>query len=1123
MEEQVIGYELKVKGTETTKKQIDGISSSLLGMFTQLDTLLKKMESTFGKDRLADLAQLTGKLNQLKTEQEKLGKGSKKDDTERAKRTKVQVESLEDLLKKLEALRKQEGTRGKQAQVINKILKAGYEDQEELLEQLTDDLANIKNEQRKVTQAVKDQQREYEKLDAATGSYRELNATLVQLRRQYKELGATQREAELGQDLLAQIAALDSELKELDAGMGQYQRNVGNYLSVWEGMPGVLGDAGQGIQGVNAAFKTLAANPIIAVLAVLVAGLTALFKLFQQTESGATLFAKASGALQGVMSGLVGIVDRLASFLGRLFKDPLGGLQDFGKALVQNIINRFTGLIKLVQATGQSLGNLVKGDFKALKESAQEAGEAITQIGTGLTPSDVARIKQGLNDLTQGVVQTTQAFAALAEQQRQVERANVELTRSAELLTTEEEKLNAIADDATRSFQEREQAAEAARVATERRAQVEIQLAQNTLGLLNQELALRRRNGEDTLELEKERAGALQGVLQAERDLLLSQLDNEKVRRELTQDRLERDLDILIDGLDNQKTINERLIANDKLTLEERQALQNETERLAQESFDKQIETIQQFTGETVDANALLSESNATLLNERIRELGLSEIIEGRLLEVIRDRRTAIQDLKESQQGLDAATQESLASALEITSDQVLNIQRIKLEQGLIIQEEFAAKQVQIQIDQIQEELRILELKEDERQKKQMELALLRAQQINLDFQKELALLEQNEEKRTAQAALKELERQEVLRASRAAGAISDAELEAQQQQLADETSRLRQEEELAFLQRKLELARQFGLDTLLIQQEIAEKELDIVRGKNERLLENERRTQEARDALVGVQLDTLSSFVGITQDLLSKDEETRKKFGAALKGLALGEIAINLARELSAINANPAVNADLTQSTRVLLSAAAIARSIVAGIKVTQQQFAEGGAIELESTPSGVLNGPSHSQGGMSFVDQSGNLYEMEGNEFFLNTGREALIVNKNSTRFWAPVLQALARTPGSNRAKRQIASIINQDRGGRRFAEGGAIGFNFPAAVPVPLQAPNFGQGSDTSGIEQSIEGQTQAILGVVKTMQGQMSGMGAQVRALKVYANPREIYQQGRKQSTKKVRAL
>lgn len=71
--------------------------------------------------------------------------------------------------------------------------------------------------------------------DSAAGSYNELNNQLKALRQQYKALSETERNGATGQAILSNITKLDTQLKDIDESMGQYQRNVGNYKQAFDG------------------------------------------------------------------------------------------------------------------------------------------------------------------------------------------------------------------------------------------------------------------------------------------------------------------------------------------------------------------------------------------------------------------------------------------------------------------------------------------------------------------------------------------------------------------------------------------------------------------------------------------------------------------------------------------------------------------------------------------------------------------------------------------------------------------------------------------------------------------------------------------------------------------------
>lgn len=90
----------------------------------------------------------------------------------------------------------------------------------------------------------------------SSGSYKEVNAAMIKLRRMYKELSAEVRESPLGQDIGKTINSLNDELKRIDAGMGNYQRNVGNYASAFNGLGYQVTQVVRELPALNSGFNT---------------------------------------------------------------------------------------------------------------------------------------------------------------------------------------------------------------------------------------------------------------------------------------------------------------------------------------------------------------------------------------------------------------------------------------------------------------------------------------------------------------------------------------------------------------------------------------------------------------------------------------------------------------------------------------------------------------------------------------------------------------------------------------------------------------------------------------------------------------------------------------------------
>ena len=494
-------------------------------------------------------------------------------------------------------------------------------------------------------------------------SYEQLSAQYSLNKMRLNKMSAEERKAaEQSEKLVTATREIYEQMKALQEETGKYTLDVGNYKKAWSSLVGEMANAGGaagavagGFQTVGVAANKLAAHPVIAVFVALFAMLNKLVESFKKTEEGITFMNQASAVLNGTMNVLVKISQSVYDYFKAVFQDPVGWIKNMGKMLYQNIVARFEAIPKL----GKSAYNVLKAvfdlDAEALKQALEDSGKALVTIGTGLETDQIKEYGNAIKSLTQDIKDQVDAFTELANARRQTRIANRDLEKQIADLAAQEQLLQAVADDATRSFKEREDAAAKADALTKQRASIQLQMAKQNLAYINTEIDLKKKAGQVDDELLDAQVDAYKEVKEAEAEYRLAVQDNTKRIAELKQDRLEKDLDILIDGFDNQKTINERLLNDENKTFEERRKILEDTRKLSDDSFAKQIETIQKFTGIQVDANEFIAEQDAIALNQKIRNLGLSEIIEGRLLEIIRDRKTAIQDLNEAENGLNDA------------------------------------------------------------------------------------------------------------------------------------------------------------------------------------------------------------------------------------------------------------------------------------------------------------------------------------------------------------------------------------------------------------------------------------------------------------------------------------
>ncbi len=488
----------------------------------------------------------------------------------------------------------------------------------------------------------------------------------------YKDLQAAQRRVkkelqglEVGTKKYRQESA---KLKEVNKRLDMIRQDINKNSKSWKkqttefkaGLKDRIAGMsiyGQSIRSISSNYSTLTGS---------IGGASKAARIFRMallaTGVGAIVIGLAAlvSYLTKVQSGM-NLVSKVTTVVGAVFEQLIGRLAKLGGALIK----------------------FFSGDFKG-------AGEDLKATFTGVGDAIVDTIKKA-NDL--------------ADTRILNRRLDRESNRLIARLETQSEALNSIADDATRSFEQRESAAKKAREVEVRITTERLKLAQREANLINREIALKEKAGTVTDDLLDKQLEAQKVLFDAEKQQQLVFLEGEKRKRELIQDRLERDLDILIDGFDNQKTINEKLITDDELTLGKRKALLEETTRLATESFEQQIATIQKFTDAQLDANDLLNTSNATLLQEKIRELNLSEIIEGRLLEVVRERKTVLSDVVELERDLSAeklAQQELQRNAAIESLDLAANEELLLLKQRVL--------EEKITIEEFNEEKEALEL-----------------------------------------------------------------------------------------------------------------------------------------------------------------------------------------------------------------------------------------------------------------------------------------------------------------------------------------------------------------------------------------------------------------------------
>lgn len=406
-----------------------------------------------------------------------------------------------------------------------------------------------------------------------------------------------------------------------------------------------------------------------------------------------------------------------------LVKDSFSGIKVFFKEMqlsyleTTNILGRNSDQIKVLKKEITDLQAAQKGNVNTTTELAKAfegMGEEIVSTiekNNKLVDSTLASRKRVIQyqNAINGLIKTQAELQAAADNENNslLDRikAQKELQKTTALINIEEKK-----------------------IAAER-----VKLAEQNLGVFNQSIDAREQLAQantDFIALEVEQ--------EAERQAQLTELST------LEADVLEQRLDFLIDNFDNQKTVNERIIAYEKSTFEERQRLLAENEKLATESYDAQLQAFNERLAEQgkgqLDFEKLVNESDSRLIAQEALNAGLSERLTTRLLEVIRERRTVIQDNVEATNDLNDAVKDSNDLEKEtILNTEILNkLKEDGVDVELVLQQ-LEEKRLSLEIKNLQTRIALAKIGSEERIKLEKELSekLLEEQQSRLEKEKE--------------------------------------------------------------------------------------------------------------------------------------------------------------------------------------------------------------------------------------------------------------------------------------------------------------------------------------------------------------------------------------------------
>lgn len=339
---------------------------------------------------------------------------------------------------------------------------------------------------------------------------------------------------------------------------GKATQSLGAIKNVVTQLNPALAGAESGFKSVLVQMWAMVANPIGAVVAALVLGLTALYKAFTSTDEGAD---KLEQMLSGLSNVLVVIRDRFLKF---------------GEALAKFFSGDFSGAVKDAKAAVSGVGDEIVSEFKKGAEAArllQEVADAMRDLKVARAElnKNLAESKELLSDENATYEQKRKAIEEIRKGEAQYTKDALEnarkTLRAAQLnkKASADERADAIADAKAEILNLETESAQILRSANKQQKQLNAQMAADQKAAQDAELARQK------AVLDK-RSEYLKGTLEYEDSLLKASY---KSRQDLNAQELQANSDKLkkdIDAANTRAATNLTIANSEKFSFDQRLA-----------------------------------------------------------------------------------------------------------------------------------------------------------------------------------------------------------------------------------------------------------------------------------------------------------------------------------------------------------------------------------------------------------------------------------------------------------------------------------------------------------------------------------------------------------------------
>lgn len=241
--------------------------------------------------------------------------------------------------------------------------------------------------------------------DGTGESYNALVKKMADLTRAFRATGDAAKRVELG----AEINKINSQLKEMDAMRGNFQRNVGDYFnqtsaamkSVIKDLPSALDKVKGPLRDIEGTMGLMGKHPILGIIGLLAPLIAEIAKGIKENDGALKSVNKAMEALDPLMQFFENILNKVVNLvvdlIGKasafvqsngIINQIIKGVMGVGNAILQFVIAPFKGIVEAIKVFKEQG---VKGIGEAAKAFGREMKSGVSfkeNFQTGQTVAD---------------------------------------------------------------------------------------------------------------------------------------------------------------------------------------------------------------------------------------------------------------------------------------------------------------------------------------------------------------------------------------------------------------------------------------------------------------------------------------------------------------------------------------------------------------------------------------------------------------------------------------------------------------------------------------------------------------------------------------------------------------